>query len=471
MNDVTIVVSSYKAHKLIALGFNNEETCAYITNISRAMGMGQYKDRLYVSNLGQLLCYKNIGPDKNRQFGEFTCGYYPQFCYVAGDVDIHDIKVTENGIFYISALCNCIAIPSLTKTFEVYWKPPWISTDDNGTLKAEDRCHINGLCCIDGWPRYVTCVSDGDVLGHWRSHTNRGFVYDIVEGKKICENIWSPHSPNWYDGRLWILQSGTGEFGYVDLEKKEFISKVFLPGFLRGMTFHNDYALICLSKDRHDHAFKDLPLSDKLLCHNTKACCGIRIVDMKTMSVKYELDFQDPSGITELYDIVCIPGHRSRILDVNDSDVLERFYPPNVKDVIYKTGSALPSKPLISNAFDFDKEYYQYIPSNKQDYGGCDVAGFAQFSPKETPKPQEAPKNQEPPKPQETPKNQEPPKTQKPQEIAKNLKPRVQQMELEDDPYFASPKSDKSEPIPNKSILKQSSSSDGSKKSVTFGPF
>ena len=37
-----------------------------------------------------------------------------------------------------------------------------------GRLAPEDRCHLNGLAVRDGQPRYVTAVSQSDVVDAWR---------------------------------------------------------------------------------------------------------------------------------------------------------------------------------------------------------------------------------------------------------------------------------------------------------------
>ena|GEM_PF-3304825 len=46
-----------------------------------------------------------------------------------------------------------------------------------------------------------------------------------------------PHSPRWYRDKLWLLNSGTGEFGYADLEGVvlELYDVVALPGVRRSM--------------------------------------------------------------------------------------------------------------------------------------------------------------------------------------------------------------------------------------------
>lgn len=332
-NDITIAVSSYQSHQILAIGVNDVDTdpdlSIYICPITRCMGMARYKDRVVISNIGSLIVYNHISGTDTPKHGYFTGSYQPRFQYHSPDVDIHDLKVTNTGIYYISATYNCIAMPSLEKTFEPYWIPPWItlSTDINDPTKKymrrEDCCHLNGLCCVDEKPKYVTSASRGNILGHWRTHKSEGFVYDIQKNEVVCEDIHSPHSPNWYRDQLWVFESGTGYFGYVDFKTKSFVKKIFLPGFLRGLTFHDKYAIACLSKDRHDHAFHDLPLRENLRCNGTPGQCGFRVIDMDTFSVIEEFTFGSQSGITELYDVICLPGNRTRILNPGENDAVE----------------------------------------------------------------------------------------------------------------------------------------------------
>lgn len=331
--NITIVCSSYQANVVLAFGVDeNREIVPSIVGAERAMGMGRHKDMFYLTNYGQIIAFKSDGPGKSRQHGQFTDRYFSQHAFCGGDVDVHDVRPTSKGVFFVSTKYNCVAKPSLTNTMDVYWYPPWISLQD-GHLKAEDRCHLNGLCCVDDVPKYVTCASMGDTLGHWRDHTSEGVVYDIVENKVVCQDIWSPHSPQWYDGKLWILESGTGNFGYVDFEKKKFVPKVFIPGFLRGLYFNGGYAYIGSSLDRHDRSFKDLPLSDILICKKQAAICGIRVVDMKTLSVVHELNIHPLIGMKEIYDVVCLPGHRSQIVGISEQESRNRHIKLNVNTI------------------------------------------------------------------------------------------------------------------------------------------
>lgn len=72
-----------------------------------------------------------------------------------------------------------------------------------------------------------------------------------------------PHSPRWYQDKLWLLNSGTGELGYIKMEKGEFQPLTFCPGYLRGLAFTGNYAIVGLSQPRNE-TFTELELQEKL---------------------------------------------------------------------------------------------------------------------------------------------------------------------------------------------------------------
>ena len=102
-----------------------------------------------------------------------------------------------------------------------------------------------------GVPRYVTAVGRSDVADGWREHrAGGGLVIDVQKNEVVLEGLSMPHSPRLYRGKLWLLDSGRGQFGYVDRERGVFEPVAFCAGYARGLTFHGDYALVGLSRPR-----------------------------------------------------------------------------------------------------------------------------------------------------------------------------------------------------------------------------
>ena len=228
--------------------------------------------------------------------------YVPQVGYTTGDVDAHDIAVDQQGPVFVNTLFSCLARPSERYSFEPFWMPPFISK-----LAAEDRCHLNGLAIKDHQPAYVTCVSQTDVNEGWREHRQTGgIVIDVQRNEIIADGLSMPHSPRWYQDRLWLLNSGEGEFGYLDLESGRFEPVAFCPGYLRGLSFHGDFALVGLSRPRQNKSFEGLSLQKKLEDKNVEPRCALQVINLQTGDIVHELRIE--GVVEELYDVCVLPG-------------------------------------------------------------------------------------------------------------------------------------------------------------------
>jgi uncharacterized protein (TIGR03032 family) len=105
----------------------------------------------------------------------------------------------------------------------------------------------------DGVPRYVTAVSKSDTIDGWRDRrSDGGVVIDVQSGDIVIGGLSMPHSPRIYRDRLWLLNSGTDELGWVEPDaaegKDKFHVLAFCPGFVRGLAFHGNHAFVGLSK-------------------------------------------------------------------------------------------------------------------------------------------------------------------------------------------------------------------------------
>jgi uncharacterized protein (TIGR03032 family) len=197
-----------------------------------------------------------------------------------------------------------LATVSETHSFVPVWQPPFISK-----LAAEDRCHLNGLAMREGQPRYVTAVSQSDVTDGWRDkRRDGGCVIDVGSNQVIVTGLSMPHSPRLYRDKLWLLNSGTGEFGVVDVNRGEFESVAFCPGYLRGLAFSGDFAIVGLSKPRENKTFSGLALDERLQSKQAEPRCGLLVIDLRSGDIVHWLRIE--GIVTELYDVAVLPGMR-----------------------------------------------------------------------------------------------------------------------------------------------------------------
>ena len=108
-------------------------------------------------------------------------------------------------------------------------------------------------------------------------------------GATVARGLSMPHSPRWHDGRLWILESGTGRLVLVDIATGRQAGVVDLPGFARGLTLCGPYAFVGLSRIRKSSAMDGVPLAVR----REQLKCGVAVVDLRNGQMMGLLEILD----------------------------------------------------------------------------------------------------------------------------------------------------------------------------------
>jgi len=298
----SLAFTSYQTGKVFLVGLTPDKKVSFHQQTyQRAMGIHAQRDRLYVGSLFQIWRLENVLGPNERANKHFDRLYVPRNAQTVGDVDVHEVSVDRAGrIIFVNTKYSCLATVSTRFGFRPIWKPPHITK-----LAAEDRCHMNGLAMEDGLPRYVTAVSQSDVINGWRERRHEGGVLiDVQNDRVVTDQLSMPHSPRVYNGQIYALDSGRGNLIRIDRETGAKEDICFCPGFLRGLSLHNGYAIVTVSKPR-DGAFAGLELQDALKKRDGEAWCGVLVVDLRNgdMVEFIRLDGQ----IAELFDVAVIP--------------------------------------------------------------------------------------------------------------------------------------------------------------------
>ena len=319
--EISIAFTTYQTNRLFLIGLKpNGRLSAFERLFDRPMGLYATPERLFMSSRYQVWQFDNaLGPDELYK-ETYDKLYVPRIGYTTGDLDVHDICIPgtslaneeENepqNVVFVNTQYSCLATLSPRYSFTPLWQPPFISK-----LAPEDRCHLNGLAVEAGKPRYVTAISQSDVIGGWRDRRHEGgCLIDVANNEVILNDLSMPHSPriyrvpSWEEANLWLLNSGTGDFSYADLKRGTFEAVTFCPGYLRGLTFYDRFAIVGMSKPR-DRTFSGLALDDKLAAKNGSSFCGLAVIDLNTGDVAHWLQLE--GVITELYDVGVLPGVR-----------------------------------------------------------------------------------------------------------------------------------------------------------------
>jgi uncharacterized protein (TIGR03032 family) len=278
----------------------------YERTFNKTMGLARLgTDTLYVGTRYQI--WQLASPLRPGQTVEGTYDrlYIPRKMYTTGNLNIHDVAVAGDGrVLFVNTRFGCLCAASEQFSFIPIWKPPYLAR-----ITQPDRCHLNGLAMRDGQRAYVTSVSTTDAIDGWREERCAGgVVVDVATDQIVGTGLSMPHSPRLYRGQLWVTNSGTGQFGRIDLKRGRFEPLVFAPGFLRGLDFHGDYAIVGSSKPRHGNIYSGLQLDDDLQRRNSKPRLGLFVVNLRTGTITDWLFVEGP--MRELFDLVALPGVR-----------------------------------------------------------------------------------------------------------------------------------------------------------------
>lgn len=315
--DISLALSSYQSGKFYLIGRHPKGGLSLHERLfQRAMGIYAENNTLLLATLFQIHKMENVlEPGQNINNIYETC-YIPRVSYTTGALDIHDIAMLNGEVIFINTKFNCLAKLSERNSFTPVWKPFFIDK-----LIAEDRCHLNGMAIDNGKITHVTAVSETNSADAWRDHrANGGIVIDVEKNAIICRNLSMPHSPRIHNGKLWILNAGTGELGTIDQSTNSFTPLCFLPGFGRGLAFHGKYAFIGLSKPRYKR-FEGLKIGEQLEATNTPAFCGIQVIDIETgKCVEW---FKTDSSVIEIFDVAILKGKTCAMsLGFNNDEIL-----------------------------------------------------------------------------------------------------------------------------------------------------
>lgn len=312
---ISLAFTTYQTNRLFLVGRKEQQGGLAVNERLFDKPMGLYADagNLVMACRYQIWMLENrLAPGETRRDCDRL--YVPSLSHTTGDLNVHDVVLDGSGrLLFVNTDFSCLAVLRAGYSFEPVWRPPFI-----GKLAAEDRCHLNGLAMIEGQAAYVTACSSTDTPAGWRDHrTSGGVVVHVPSNEIVATGLSMPHSPRWHQGRLWLLNSGTGELGYLDGNR--FVAVAFCPGFVRGLAFHGDFALVGLSKLR-SKSFAGLGLETRLAKQGQPSQCGLMVVDLATGQVVHDLRID--GIVEELFDVVVLPGvRRPAALGFQDDDI------------------------------------------------------------------------------------------------------------------------------------------------------
>jgi len=303
---VSLLVSTYQAGKVVAVGVAGGELTLSYHNFERAMGLAVKHDRIAVGARAQVW-FLESSPDLAARIepaGRHDACFLTRSSHFTGEIQAHELAWAGDELWLVNTAFSCLCTLDSRHSFVPRWRPPFISA-----LAAEDRCHLNGVAMVDGQPRYVTALAETDTPQGWRANkVQSGCLIDVASGQTVACGFAMPHSPRVYHGQVWLLNSGAGQLVRVDPASGQVQTVTELPGYMRGLALYGRFAFVGLSKIRETSTFGGMPIAER----QPELKCGVGVVDLGTGRLVAHLEFV--TGVEEIFDVQVMPGPRCPVL-------------------------------------------------------------------------------------------------------------------------------------------------------------
>jgi hypothetical protein len=339
----SLLVTTYQAGKLVVVRSDAGVINTHFRAFNKPMGMAVGRGRLAIGTAVDVWEFRNVPAvaAKLEPPGKHDACFLPRAAHVTGDVQIHEmayvtcsggfsetanLRVSASGergrteklayddeLWFVNTRFSCLATHDPDHSFAPVWRPKFITQ-----YTPDDRCHLNGLGLVDGKPRWVTALGETNTSGGWRENKKSGgILIDLESNEVVARGLSMPHSPRWHNGRLWLLESGTGSLGHVDLASGRYEPIVHLDGFTRGLEIVGNLAFVGLSQVRETAVFSGIQITERL--QESQRTCGVWVIDIQRGQVVAFLKFEE--AVQEVFAVVLLPGIRFPDL-INDNPEL-----------------------------------------------------------------------------------------------------------------------------------------------------
>ena len=325
----SMLVSTYQAGKLVIVREDQGKLNTHFRVFNRPMGLAADRARIALGTAITVDFFRNM-PDvaaKMEPAGKHDGAFLPRHGHITGNIDIHEMAFAGEELWLVNTRFSCLCTLDNEHSFVPRWRPKFISG-----YAAEDRCHLNGLEVVDGKPKYVTALGTADTAGGWRENkAGGGVLIDVESNEFVCRGLSMPHSPRWYQDKLWVLESGNGTLATVDVDTGQLETVAELPGFTRGLDFLGPYAFVGLSQVRESAVFSGISLTERVSERN----CGVWVVDIRSGQIVAFLKFED--AVQEVFAVSLLQGIRfPDVLGAGDKAIGVSYALPKeaLKDVV-----------------------------------------------------------------------------------------------------------------------------------------
>jgi uncharacterized protein (TIGR03032 family) len=236
----------------------------------------------------------HIEPPKDRPLIPVRSRFLP------GSLYLHDLALKGGELHANAVGQNAVVKLHDNGRYERVWWPQCIEV--NGTPEfRQNHLQLNSIAAGETLESSFFSASTDKLSKRRPGHKNfpvdkRGVIFSGATREVTARGLTRPHSARLHQGKLWVDNSGYGEFGFVD--NGQFTRIVRLPGWTRGLCFYGDIAFVGTSRviPRFRQYAPGLAVEDSV--------CGVHAVDLKTGTVLGSIQW--PQG-NQIFALELVP--------------------------------------------------------------------------------------------------------------------------------------------------------------------
>ncbi|MFO0845222.1 MAG: DUF4915 domain-containing protein [Gemmataceae bacterium] len=191
---VSLLVSTYQAGKVVAVGVAQGELTLSYHNFERAMGLAVKPDRLAVARAQVWFLRKapDIAPQVEPAGRHDAC-FLTRSSHFTGEVQAHELAWAGDELWLVNTAFGCLCtldgrhsfVPRLAAAVPSHpWPPRTAATSTAWRWPTAQ-------------PKYVTVLAETDTPQGWRPHkVSSGCLIDVASGQTVGGGFAMPHSPH-----------------------------------------------------------------------------------------------------------------------------------------------------------------------------------------------------------------------------------------------------------------------------------
>lgn len=169
-------------------------------------------------------------------------------CY-PGSLYLHDLAILGGRLFGNAVGHNAVVSLDPDGGYERVWWPRCIESR-GAPVFGRNHLQLNSIAAGATLRQSYFSASAETISSRRPGHRNfpverRGVVFSGRTREPVVRGLTRPHSARLHERRLWVLNSGYGEFGTA---RGQFEPVARLPGWTRGLCFHGQVAFVGTSR-------------------------------------------------------------------------------------------------------------------------------------------------------------------------------------------------------------------------------